>query len=111
MTTKTPAVRIGPSGRARCYTLEALRPGGTIVQIGLGGDITLPMNTLVAKELVLKGTFRFHEEFETAVAMMNNGLIDVSSVITQTLPYKQATEAFELASDRTKAMKIQLAFS
>ncbi len=91
--------------------LDALRPGGTIVQIGLGGDITLPMNTLVAKELVLKGTFRFHEEFETAVAMMNSGLIDVSPVITQTLPYKQATEAFDLASDRTKAMKIQLAFS
>ena len=91
--------------------LDALRPGATIVQIGLGGDITLPMNTVVAKELILKGTFRFHKEFETAVDMMNNGLIDVAPVITQTLPYKQAAEAFDLASDRSKAMKIQLAFS
>lgn len=91
--------------------LDALRPGATIVQIGLGGDMTLPMNTIVAKELNVKGTFRFNEEFETAVTMMNNGLIDVSPVITQTLPYKQAVEAFELASDRTRAMKIQLAFT
>jgi len=91
--------------------LEALRPGATIVQIGLGGDITLPMNTVVAKELVLKGSFRFHKEFEIAVEMMNNGLIDVSPLISQTLPYKQAVQAFELAGDRTKAMKIQLAFA
>ncbi|MFY0611984.1 MAG: L-idonate 5-dehydrogenase [Hyphomicrobiaceae bacterium] len=91
--------------------LDALRPGATIVQVGLGGNITLPMNTVVAKELVLKGTFRFHKEFETAVEMMNNGLIDVSPVISQTLPYQQATEAFDLASDRSKAMKVQLAFA
>lgn len=90
--------------------LDALRPGATIVQVGLGGDVTLPINTIVAKELVLKGTFRFHEEFETAVAMMNSGLIDVSPVISQTMHYKQANEAFELAGDRSKAMKIQLAF-
>lgn len=91
--------------------LDALRPGATIVQIGLGGDMTLPMNTIVAKELAVKGTFRFNEEFGTAVTMMNNGLIDVAPVITQTLPYKQAVEAFEMASDRTRAMKIQLAFT
>ena len=91
--------------------LDALRPGATIVQIGLGGDMTLPVNTVVAKELVLKGTFRFHKEFETAVDMMNSGLIDVSPVISQTLPYQQATQAFDLASDRSKAMKIQLAFA
>jgi L-idonate 5-dehydrogenase len=90
---------------------EALKPGATIVQVGLGGDVTLPMNILVAKEFSLKGTFRFHEEFELAVEMMNKGLIDVAPLITQTLPYKQAKQAFDLASDRSKAMKIQLAFS
>lgn len=101
------------SGQEAALTgaLDALRPGATIVQVGLGGDATLPMNTIVAKELVLKGTFRFHEEFETAVEMMNSGLIDVAPVISQTLPYKQAKQAFELAGDRSKAMKIQLAFS
>jgi len=91
--------------------LEALRPRATIVQVGLGGDVELPMNTIVAKELNLKGTFRFHSEFATAVEMMNKGLIDVSPLISQTLPFTQAKEAFDLASDRSQAMKIQLAFS
>jgi L-idonate 5-dehydrogenase len=89
---------------------EALRPGATIVQVGLGGEVTLPMNTIVTKEFALKGTFRFHKEFGTAVEMMNRGLIDVAPLITQTLPHKDAQKAFDLARDRTKAMKIQLAF-
>jgi L-idonate 5-dehydrogenase len=91
--------------------LDALRPGATIVQIGLGGDITLPMNTIIAKEFDLRGTFRFFREFEVAVGMMNSGLIDVSPLITGTLPFEDAREAFDLASDRSKSMKVQLAFA
>ena len=85
----------------------------TLVQVGFPpvGLQPLAINKVLAKEIRYVGSFRFHEEFETAVTMMNNGLIDVAPVITQTLPYKQAVEAFELASDRNKAMKIQLAFT
>ena len=90
---------------------DVIKPKGIIVQVGLGGEITLPMNTVVAKEFTIKGTFRFHEEFATAVELMNKGLVDVAPLITQTLPYMQAKKAFDLAGDRTKAMKIQLAFS
>jgi L-idonate 5-dehydrogenase len=42
---------------------DALRPRGVIVQVGLGGEMTLPINTIVAKEFDLRGAFRFHEEF------------------------------------------------
>lgn len=106
-------VLIEASGKAEALisALDAVRPTATIVQVGLGGEATLPINKIVAKELNLKGTFRFHQEFATAVEMMNKGLIDVSPVITQTLPFKQAQRAFDLASDRSQAMKIQLAFS
>lgn len=106
-------VLIEASGKAEALisALDTVRPTATIVQVGLGGEATLPINTIVAKELNLKGTFRFHKEFATAVEMMNKGLIDVSPVITQTLPFKQAQRAFDLASDRSQAMKIQLAFS
>ena len=41
---------------------------------------------------------------------MAKRLIDVRPLITATLPMAQATEAFELAGDRTRAMKVQLAF-
>lgn len=39
--------------------LDVLRPGATLVQLGLGGEMTLPINAIVAKELQLRGTFRF----------------------------------------------------
>jgi L-idonate 5-dehydrogenase len=90
--------------------LDALRPGGIIVQLGLGGDMKLPMNIIVAKELQIRGTFRFDEEFRLAVDLMGSGLIDVKPLLTQSIPYDQAVDAFTLASDRSQAMKVQLTF-
>ncbi len=96
---------------ALASTIPALRPGATIVQLGLGGDMTLPVQAMTAKELQLKGSFRFHAEFFTGVELMQKGLIDVKPLITHTLPMKDAVEAFELASDRTQAVKAQIAFA
>lgn len=90
--------------------LAAVRAGGVIVQLGLGGDVTLPINVLVTKELQLRGTFRFDQEFQLAADLMARGLIDVKPLLTDTLPFEQADAAFRLASDRSKAMKVQLAF-
>lgn len=88
--------------------VSSLRPGGTIVQLGLGGDMSVPVQAITAKELSLKGSFRFHEEFATAVSLMEKGLIDVKPLITHTLPIAQAVDAFHLAADRSRAMKVQL---
>jgi len=90
--------------------LEVVRPRGILVQLGLGGEVTLPVNALVTKELQLRGTFRFDEEFKLAVVLMGKGLVDVKPVLTETLPFERADEAFSLASDRSRAMKVQLAF-
>ena len=90
--------------------LDVVRPGGVIVQLGLGGEIKLPMNALVAKEIELRGTFRFHTEFALAVALIGKGLVDVKPLISATLPFTQAKEAFELATDRNRSMKVQLSF-
>ena len=90
--------------------LDVLRPGATLVQLGLGGEMTLPINSIVAKELQLRGTFRFDPEFELAVRLMGEGLIDVKPLITATMPFENAGAAFELASDRSQSMKVQLTF-
>lgn len=90
--------------------LDLLRPGAVIVQVGLGGEVTLPINTIVAKELQLRGTFRFDPEFELAVRLMGEGLVDLTPLVTASVPFEQAVDAFELASDRSRAMKVQLTF-
>jgi L-idonate 5-dehydrogenase len=91
--------------------IAALRPRGVILQLGLGGDMSLPMMTITAKELELRGSFRFHAEFAVGVGLMQKGLIDVKPLITHTVGLDQAETAFRLASDRSQAMKAQIVFS
>lgn len=90
--------------------LEVLRPGGTFVQLGLGGDMTLPVNLVVTKEIAYMGSFRFDSEFALALDLLGARLIDLKSLITATLPAERAVEAFDLAGDRSRSMKIQLSF-
>jgi L-idonate 5-dehydrogenase len=90
--------------------IAALRPRGVILQLGLGGDMVVPVQAITAKELELRGSFRFHPEFAVGVALMQAGLIDVAPLVTQTLPLDSADQAFRLAGDRSQAMKVQIAF-
>jgi L-idonate 5-dehydrogenase len=102
------------SGNAKALAsgLAVVRPQGIVVQIGIaGGEVSLPINIAVAKEIDLRGTFRFHAEFALAVALIGGGLVDVMPLLTATVPLAEANDAFALAADRQKAMKVQLAFS
>ena len=96
--------------RALRNGLDVVAPRGVIVSIGLGGDSSLPLNQLVGKELELRGTFRFHEEFAVAVRFLNEGLIDGRPVISHVMDFDDAIHAFELASDKSQALKVQINF-
>jgi L-idonate 5-dehydrogenase len=97
--------------RALRAAFDVVRPRGIIVQLGLSGsELTLPLNTVVGKEFDLRGAFRFHEEFAVAVALINQGLVDLKPLVSATLPYRDAGRAFALAADRTQSMKVLLSF-
>ena len=93
---------------ATAAVIGALRPKGRMVLVGLGGDCLLPMNQIVAKELVLCGTFRFDEEFATAADLISRRAVDLGPMISATYPMDAAAEAFVHASDRKRATKVQL---
>jgi L-idonate 5-dehydrogenase len=90
--------------------LEALRPRGTLIQLGLGGDVTIPQNMIVTKEIDIRGSFRFHEEFGLAVDLINRRRVDLRPLLTAVLSLEDAQKGFELALDRSRAMKVQIAF-
>lgn len=90
--------------------IAAMRPRGVIVQLGLGGDMNVPVQAITGKELDLRGSFRFHEEFNTAVRLMQSGLIDVKPLITHSMKLEEAEAAFLIAGDRSQAMKAQISF-
>jgi L-idonate 5-dehydrogenase len=90
--------------------LEVLTPRGILIQLGLGGDIAIPQNMIVAKEIEIRGTFRFHEEFGLAVDLINQRRVALKPLLTGFYELKDAVEAFEIAGDRSKSMKVQIAF-
>lgn len=90
--------------------LQLVRPRGCLVQVGQGAEATLPMSLIVTKELTLRGTFRFHEEFGTAVSFIADRLIDVRPLLTAVIDIAEAQRAFEQAADKSRSMKVQLAF-
>jgi L-idonate 5-dehydrogenase len=91
--------------------LEVLKPRGILVQLGLGGNIAVPQNLVVSKEIEIRGSFRFHEEFALAVDLINRKRVDLKLLLSDVLPLQQAEQAFQLAGDRSRAMKVQIAFS
>ncbi len=101
------------SGNGRVLTglPEVVKPRGVITLIGLGGETALPVNLLVTKEIALRGSFRFDAEFAWATRLLAHRAVDVRPLLSGTFPLERAVEAFELAADRSRAMKVQLSFN
>jgi L-idonate 5-dehydrogenase len=95
----------GLSSAIRC-----VRRGGTVVQVGNlpGGQIPVPANAVMSKELDLMGTFRFGREFSRAVDLIASKAVDVSRLVTAECALAQAPEAFRLALDRSRSVKVML---
>jgi len=91
--------------------IAAVRPQGTIVQVGVTGDLPLPVNLLVGKEIRLVGTHRFDAEFARAVRLIDDRAIDVRPLITASFPLEDALAAFARAADRSRAVKVQIQFA
>lgn len=98
------------AGPALLNALDVVRPRGTVVQLGLGGAAEVPFGAIVAKEVTLTGSFRFHEAFGIAVGELVSGRIDPAPLLSATLPLEDADDAFAQAADRSRAMKVQIAF-
>lgn len=99
------------AGPALRSAFAAVKPRGTIVQVGVTGDMTIALNMLVGKEIVWRGSQRFDREFGQAVELISSRAIDVRPIISHAFPLEKATEAFEQAGDRSVACKVQLTFA
>jgi L-idonate 5-dehydrogenase len=95
----------GPAVRA---AIAATRPQGTLVEVGVAGDVTVPLNLIVGKEIAFVGTHRFVGEYAAAVRMIDRRSIDVRPIISGSVDLADAHEAFERAGDRSRVTKMQL---
>ena len=98
------------SEEALLAAVGAIKPRGTVIQLGMSGNMVVPMQFITTKEINLKGSFRFHEEFALGVSCLLNGSIDVLPLLSHSIPFEDAVQAFEIANDRSKSLKVQLVF-
>lgn len=92
-------------------TTAFARPGGTIVQVGMGNPVAeLPLGQLLNKEITLVGSFRFINEFETSVRWLESGRVDPRPLISAEIEQARVVQALEMAGDKNLAAKVQLVF-
>jgi len=63
---------------------------------------------LLFKELEIRGSFIYMDEFRTAIDLLHRGAIDVEALITDVRPVEAAPEAFDDMRQSEKAVKILL---
>lgn len=96
-------------GAALTTAVRVARRAGTVVQVGMlpNADIGVNLAPLLAKELTIRGAFRFSTEIDDAVALLaESDALD--SVISHVLPASDAVQAFELARDSSASAKVLL---
>jgi len=104
------AIEASGSGAGVRSCLEAVKPGGRVVLVGMpAGAPPTPLFVVVSRETEVVGSYRYTSEYADAVAAIAAGL-DVSPLVSGTYGIDQAEAAFTLASDRKRAMKVQLEF-
>lgn len=89
---------------------KVIRPLGTIVQVGVSGALSAPINMLVGKEIKWIGSHRFHDEYSDAVALICSRNIDVRPILTDTFPMEEVHLAIKAAMNRSQSVKVQLSF-
>ncbi len=90
--------------------LEVLKPRGVLVQLGIGGDVSIPAEHGGRQGDRDAGTFRFHEEFGLAVNLINKRAVDVKPLLTGVYGLGDALKAFEIAGDPHPFDEVQISF-
>jgi L-idonate 5-dehydrogenase len=90
--------------------VAAAKRGGVIVQVGTLPHEPLPfvVNELMAKELDLRGAFRWGIEFDWAVDYLSSRRVDVRPLLSGQFPLADAVKAFAMAKDKTQSTKVQV---
>jgi len=86
-----------PAGLKTAY--EMCNPGGTIVQLGTQpGEVCLPVNLVMQKELTLRGSFRFAHVFAQALDLLASRRLDLRPLITDRFAFTDLVQGIETAT-------------
>jgi len=89
--------------------LDALRPLGTYVQVGIfGSPVELPFDKVIYKQLVVKGSVGYTvETWQRVQRILEQGRVQLGDLISHKLPLDRWEEGFELCRKQA-ALKVLL---
>jgi L-iditol 2-dehydrogenase len=90
---------------------DLMRRGGTVAVIGLPPDdaVTYRMNTVVDKELAIRGVFRYANTYPAGIQLVASQRYPLEAVITHCLPLAESPHAFELLVEhKDQAIKVMI---
>jgi L-idonate 5-dehydrogenase len=107
------AYEVSGSIHALKSCMAAVKRGGVVVQVGTLPHEPLPfvVNDVMAKEIDLRGAFRWGIEFDWAVAYLSTRRVDVRPLLSGQYPLEDAVAAFRAAADKNKSTKVQVVCS
>ncbi|MGF7483573.1 L-idonate 5-dehydrogenase [Providencia sp. SP181] len=92
-------------------SVDMTKRNGIVVQVGMGKNtVEYPVAKMLVKEISWKGSFRFIDEFATAVTWLQNGIIDPRPLISGSYPYQEIEKALLQAADKTVSSKVLVTF-
>lgn len=91
-------------------SIAVARTGGQVTWIGNSAPtVELPMQAMVTRELTLRGSYTFTDEFEDAIELLATRQIDVDPLVELTAPLDEAPALFRRLGDGTlDAVKVVL---
>ncbi|KTS11288.1 zinc-binding dehydrogenase [Microbacterium testaceum] len=96
-------------GVALTQAVRAARRAGTVVQVGMLPDSEIGVNlaSMLAKELTVRGAFRFSTEIDDAIALIASADA-LDAVVSHVIPAADAVAAFATARDSSASAKVLL---
>lgn len=83
------------SAAATSTALKLLGPGGILVVVGAGPDPGLDSATILLKEIVVRGSYIYTDEFDRAIDLLATQQIAVADLTTVISPLSDALTAFD----------------
>jgi threonine dehydrogenase-like Zn-dependent dehydrogenase len=83
------------SAAATSTALKLLAPGGILVVVGAGPDPGLDSATILLKEIVVRGSYIYTDEFDRAIDLLATQQIMVADLTTVISPLSDALSAFD----------------
>ena len=100
------------SGSPRAYAdlFPVLRPGGTVVLVGLPVEpVQFDVNGAIAREARVETVFRYANVFDRALALIASGKVDLKPLVSATYDFEDSVAAFVRAAEgRPEDVKLQI---